>query len=89
MPGLTFIGPNDMYMVSRGISIWLVIFRLSDPRMEVVTMGCEHLTIGNVSKMTNISERRLRYYDELGLCCPCTGILPPVTGIMAPRRSRS
>lgn len=33
-------------------------------------MEYEHLTIGNVSKMTNISERRLRYYDELGLCCP-------------------
>lgn len=33
-------------------------------------MGKEHLTIGRVSTMTNISERRLRYYDELGLCSP-------------------
>ena len=33
-------------------------------------MENDHLTIGKVSNITNISERRLRYYDQLGLCSP-------------------
>lgn len=34
------------------------------------TMENDHLTIGKVSGVTGISERRLRYYDQLGLCSP-------------------
>ena len=30
----------------------------------------DHLTIGKVSAITHISERRLRYYDQSGLCSP-------------------
>ena len=33
-------------------------------------MSNDHFTIGKASVITNISERRLRYYDQLGLCSP-------------------
>ena len=33
-------------------------------------MSNDHFTIGKASVITNISERRLRYYDQLGLCTP-------------------
>ncbi len=41
-------------------------------------MSNDHLTIGKVSALTSISEKRLRYYDQQGLCSPA--YRDPATG---------